>query len=187
MIVIGELLAEGSTEEYRLKMRSWKSLWKFKIIWPCCWVFRGGIYWSFYICINVPMSWRISSFVSISCSSFSSGESRSEFKINSCQFVRVFANLWPYCNWLFGHKNGHLVHVLELSLDVLLESKNHRKSHTVATVYVNEMKAIFYSTIRAFGRREADLITPKRLGFANAIRFQNYLILNQKKDFRRII
>ena len=51
---------------------------------------------------------------------------------------------------------------------------------TVATVYVNEMKAIFYSTIRAFGRREAELITPKRLGFANAIRFQNYLILNQK-------
>ena len=56
---------------------------------------------------------------------------------------------------------------------------------TVATVYVNEMKAIFYSTIRAFGRREAELITPKRLGFANAIRFQNYLILNQRRDFGR--
>ena len=133
--------------------------------------FSGDTNWRFDVCINVPMSWRISSFVSISCSSFSSGESRSEFKINPCQFVRVFANLWTYCNWLFGHNNGNLVHVLELSLDALLESKNHRKAHTVATVYVNEMKAIFYSTIRAFGRREADLITPKRLGFANAIRF----------------
>ena len=91
--------------------------------------------------------------MSISCSSFSNGESRSEFQINPCQFVRVFANLWTYC----GLKS--------------VAYHPARQAHTVATVYVNEMKAIFYSTIRAFGRREADLITPKRLGFANAIRF----------------
>ena len=99
------------------------------------------------------MSWSISSFVSISCSSFSSGESKSEFlKSIPCQFVRGSTDRTVVAKW----------------------------QATVATVYVNEMKAIFYSTIRAFGRREAELITPKRLGFANAIRFQNYLILNQK-------
>ena len=56
---------------------------------------------------------------------------------------------------------------------------------TVATVYVNEMKAIFYSTIRAFGRREAELITPKRLRLCQCNKIPKLFDFKPKRDFCR--
>jgi len=47
------------------------------------------------------------------------------------------------------------------------------------------MKAIFYSTIRAFGRREAELITPKRLRLCQCNKIPKLFDFKPKRDFCR--